>query len=237
MGRRTVLLIRSGMCGWNEVRSVLCSMPEVQLVGEATNGTIAMKLAATHRPAVIIAPETLDNDASLPLLSTLRRNVVPEAKVIILASRLRPSDISGFAEIGVSAHVLWADLSLAVFQQMVALLLRNPLVVASEEVVTVFMGLQNAGASSRRGEIPLTERERAVLRRLAEGRTHGEIASIEPMSRRTVERIVANLQAKLNAPSAFVLGLRAYEHGLIELDNRTQPADAHPVTRPTVRSL
>lgn len=61
----------------------------------------------------------------------------------------------------------------------------------------------------------LTARERAALRRLAEGLTRQEIAAAEGMSERTVQRIGADLREKLEAPTAFALGVKACQLGLI----------------------
>ncbi len=60
-----------------------------------------------------------------------------------------------------------------------------------------------------------TEREQLVLHRLAEGLTQEQIHKVDGLSMRTVGRIVASLEAKLDAKSQFVLGIRAAKLGLI----------------------
>lgn len=61
----------------------------------------------------------------------------------------------------------------------------------------------------------LTERERAVLQRLAEGLTREQVQAVESMSLRTVNRVVAALERKLDAPNVFALGARAAQLGLV----------------------
>lgn len=61
----------------------------------------------------------------------------------------------------------------------------------------------------------LTSRERIVLQRLAEGLTHKEIAQVEQVSLRTIERTIASLESKLGASNQFLLGKKAEHFGLL----------------------
>lgn len=72
------------------------------------------------------------------------------------------------------------------------------------------------GRGMHAGPVPLSERERAVLQWLGQGRTEKEVARAEGVSRRTVTRIVATLEVKLEAPTLFVLGQRARQLGLVD---------------------
>jgi DNA-binding NarL/FixJ family response regulator len=60
----------------------------------------------------------------------------------------------------------------------------------------------------------LTERERDVLRLLADGHTNREVAAQLYISTRTAEFHRANIQRKLRAKSRSELMRRACEHGL-----------------------
>ncbi len=73
------------------------------------------------------------------------------------------------------------------------------------------------GTSARDTPHRLTERERVVLQRLAEGLTQDQIAKVEDIPVRTVSRIVASLHRKLDAPSLVALGVRASCLGLVAL--------------------
>jgi len=65
-------------------------------------------------------------------------------------------------------------------------------------------------------EIPqLTEREREVLRLMAEGLSNKEIALRSEMKERTVEFHVSNILRKLGATSRVEAVVRAKERGII----------------------
>lgn len=61
----------------------------------------------------------------------------------------------------------------------------------------------------------LTGRELITLQQLAQGKTQKEIAETTRCSLRTVERTISLVEAKLDAPSQFVLGVRAAQLNLV----------------------
>jgi DNA-binding CsgD family transcriptional regulator len=54
-----------------------------------------------------------------------------------------------------------------------------------------------------------------VLWCMAQHQTHEEIAAQEFLSVRSVRRTIHDLQRKLDAPTTFLLGVRAAQYGLI----------------------
>jgi DNA-binding NarL/FixJ family response regulator len=212
--QRTVLLISSDDVGWREVRAILAAMPDVRVVGDTAEPAEARRLAAAHRPAAIIAAATLDDRPTIPLLAELHRDCCPAGKVILLAHRYEPGQLRTPEEAGIAGYLLWGDLSCATLRHALALLLAGEVILGSRAVVATFLaGLRGEGAG--RLAAGITERERAVLGWLAAGLTHEEITAVEPLSLRTVERIVAELQRKLDAPNHFVLAKKATQLGLI----------------------
>jgi DNA-binding CsgD family transcriptional regulator len=65
---------------------------------------------------------------------------------------------------------------------------------------------------------PLTERERQVVKLLADGYSNEEIAGILEISRRTVEAHRARIMLKLNTPSLAGLVKFALRTGLTAID-------------------
>jgi DNA-binding CsgD family transcriptional regulator len=74
---------------------------------------------------------------------------------------------------------------------------------------------RRAAALAAGGERAISAREREVLALLAEGRTNAEIAAALVLSEHTVHRHVANILAKLGAPSRAAAVARAAELGLL----------------------
>lgn len=219
MVKHVVLLVRSRECGWDEAKAVVTAQPEIQTVFEATDAQQAINIAQVNHPDVILSPAKLDNHPTHSMLAELRRHAAPDVKVIVLASRFSQEEILDFVDVGIVGHLLWADLSVEALEHLFALVLSNNFVVASQEIASAVVEqheLRRDRGFPPDDKIHVSERDRAVLRRLAEGRTRDEIAFAEAMSRRTVDRVIAQLEVKLDAPTPFVLGQRSVALGLIE---------------------
>jgi DNA-binding CsgD family transcriptional regulator/tetratricopeptide (TPR) repeat protein len=76
--------------------------------------------------------------------------------------------------------------------------------------------ISRATPVSRERPDDLTEREREVAVLIAEGRSNGEIASALIVSKRTVEKHVANILSKLGVASRAQIVRWAIKHGLVQ---------------------
>lgn len=214
--RRTVLLSSSHEFGWAELRQVLRTLEGVHLVGEATTANAVWRLASEFRPDLIIAAATLEGIAALPLLSELHRRVCPTSRIVVFASRLSPDELMLLDDASIDGYLLWSDLSLDLLGQCLSLMVTSDVILRSREVAQAFIDAQRGGLEGREIRASCSERELVVLKRLREGLNMQEIAAVEPMSVRTVQRIVADLHVKLDAPSLFQLGHKAIRFGLLD---------------------
>ncbi len=213
--QRTVLLLGADVVGWGELRQILADLPGVRVGGDTADLHEARRLAAAHAPDVIIAAATDTATPLLPQLAALRRACCPAAKIAVVAHRYTPGQVRAPLEAGIVGYLLWADLSGAVLRHALALLLVGDVVVGSRGVVTAFVAGLRGDAAARQAAAGISARERAILGHLAARRSYAAIAAAEGLGARTVERLVAGLEAKLDAPTHFVLALRAARLGLI----------------------
>jgi DNA-binding NarL/FixJ family response regulator len=216
MQRRPVLLIPSDDCGWAGVRLALAAWPDLRVIGEATTAAHGVELALLLQPDIIIAAAELEGTAMLPLLSELHRTACARSTIILLASQPRPADPAAIERVEIAGYLLWSDLSTEALRYCLAAVITGDVVVISQAVATALLAERQRGSGAHSEPVPLTARKRMVLRCLAEGRTHKEIAVAEGLSPRTVERTVARLEQKLGAPTQFVLGMKAAQLGLLD---------------------
>ncbi len=197
--QHTVLLLGSDAIGWGELRQVLADLPDVRVVGDTADPAAARRLAAAHIPDAIIAAATLDGHPILPLLAELRRTCCPATKAILVAADYAPGRLR----------------SPAVLRHCLAAAIAGDVILGSGAVVRRFVaGLRGEGPD-RLAASGVTTRERAILGGLAAGRSYDAIAQAEGIGARTVERVVADLERRLDAPNLFALGLRAAQLGLV----------------------
>ncbi len=214
MGQHTALLINSGKCGWTDLRLALEAMPEVCVVGEATSVDQARQLASSYTPDIIICSARVDGASVLPLLRDLRESVCTTSRIIALAAHLDRAELTAFSALGAAGYLLWGELSIEGLRRCLAAVVGGDVVVISRGAATGLAVAQTTPTDPRQA-VALNEREQAVLQRLAQGLTYRQVARVEPLSQRTVERIVATLEAKLDAPCQFILGMKAAESGLL----------------------
>lgn len=216
MQQGTVLLVRSDAVGWVEVRRVLDAHPQVSVVSEAMSARRAADLAGALKPGVILSAGRIGGVSTRSLLVDLRTRVVPRCRIVVITRRFDPAELDEFADVGIAGHLLWSDLSSDTLNQLLAVVMREEIVVVSRDVVDAFLASRRGAAGKTPLREALTRREEAVLRRLVRGMTHQQIADEELISRRTVERLVASLERKLDADNACALGWKAGRLGLVD---------------------
>jgi DNA-binding NarL/FixJ family response regulator len=212
----TALLVRSDDCGWSDLRLVLASIPGVRVVGEATDGARADELAVRLLPSVVIASASLNGASTVPLLARMHDDILPGSKIIVISRRFETRQVLEFSAIRASAQLVWDDLTVQSLSEVLSAIMSSDIVVMSRTVSDMSHLASETKPGRIANPIRLNVRERGILFGLAEGLTYDEIARVEKTSRRTVARIIAALEAKLDAPTQFALGRRVTQLHLLD---------------------
>lgn len=209
----TVTLLVSEHVGWSELREVLESMAEVRVIHESHTMEELQRTVITYQPNVIIADALIDHRPTASQLDDLRLHHSPSTKIILLGSYYIHNSTGSPVDTGIVGYLLWNNLSSRTLRLALALLCTSDMRIVSEtaakQYVTALCGVSDTSVPY------LTQNELITLQRLAEGRTHETIARDLRVSRRTVERIVAELEQKFDAQNKFVLAVKAAHFGLI----------------------
>ncbi len=205
-----VFLIGADTLAWDGLRTIVTRMPDVDLAGETFEPRGAAEAVAEAAPEAVLLCSPLQGRSSAGLARRLRERC-PGVKIVVLAEGLEPEDLPTYAAARVSGYLVVSALNAAALQLGLRAVLQANLVVAADTVAAAVAAAFSSGALTvtRSPAVVLKEREQAVLRGLAAGLTRDEIAAAEHLSVRTVERIVATLAMQFDAPSAFVLGMKA----------------------------
>ncbi len=200
-------------------RMILAAEPDIEVVGEAENGREAIEVARWRRPNIVLM------DVQMPILDGIE------------ATR----QIVGVAQNEAAPRVLILttfELDEYVYDALVAgasgfLLKNGPPEQLVEAVRTVAAGggllapkvtRRVIEAFSRRARSPhlrnqldsLTEREREILRLVADGLTNREIADRLVVGEATVKTHISNVLGKLGLRDRVQAVIFAYESGLVE---------------------
>lgn len=174
------------------------------VVGEAAEAAQALEVAARARPELAVVDVALPGVSGLELCRRLRRRF-PEMKVVLLSMFDEPEWRAEAARAGASAYLL-KD---APPEEFLAALRR----VAQGERL-----LPEAAPS-----LPLTEREREVVRLLAQGKRTPEIAALLSRSVTTIRSHKASAMRKLGVRTTRELVQAAVRLGLVPTLNLPQP--------------
>lgn len=215
MPASTVLLTSSHELGWTDLRNALRSMEGVRVIGEATTAKQARRLAMAHSPDVILSALTVAGEATLPLLGELRRECCLTSKFLLFATHFDAGDLAALADLRPAGYLLWGDLTCESLRYCLGAVITGDIMVSSRAVGLAFIETQCGALLNGKDPLRLSARARAVLQGLANGLTRKEIALALRLSEPTVKRIVADLEARLDAPNPFALGMTAARLGLV----------------------
>ena len=208
-----VLLVDDHQILRDGLRLSLRQAPDLEIVGEAGDGLSALRLAAELRPDVVVMDIRLP-DADGVELSRQILAVKPETRIVILTGLVEREHLDRALAAGIHRYVLKVD---AASQLITAIrrARRNEAYVSPEVAAALVGKYQEFLTASRRNEHSvLSEREEAVLKLIADGRSTKETAGDLGVSIKTVESHRRNIMGKLDLGSVAELTKYAIRKGL-----------------------
>jgi DNA-binding NarL/FixJ family response regulator len=194
-------LVRKGF------RRILDDDPEIRVIGEAADGTEAVKLAQELKPRVIVM------DMSMPGLNGMQASieilkVLPNTAILMLSMYSEENYVRNALEAGAKGYILKnaMDIDLAAAIKQVA---------AGQRVIAP--GLLSSTPEPDPDDGKLTNREKQILQLIAEGKSNKEIAALLELSVNTVSVHRANLMEALGIHRTAELVLYAVRKGLVHI--------------------
>lgn len=195
------------------LRSLLSSYPDIEVVGEAEDGTAAFQAVTELGPHVILLDIQMFGVDGIEIASRILRNS-PQVKIIILTAYDNDEYILGAFRAGAYAYLLKNSSDETVVETIRLVQQGQRLLSPSlmDQVLRQFHILAQAHASR---EHKLSQDEVHVLARIANGATNEEIAREIHWSERTVKRKIEEITIKLGARNRAQAVAIAIKEGLI----------------------
>lgn len=190
---------------------VIESMPGYVVVGHAMNVAQAVQVCRRERPNVIVLDLVLQDDSGLALLDAVKR-ACPVVRVLVFSGNIWSATLRGALAAGVHG-VLEKMASLADFRTALQTVSEGR-VYFSPLVSEQLRNLVNRRTTAIKRPVPLTSREKTVLRHLAEGFTAREVAAMLGISSYTVANHRSNLMHKIGLRGVAQISLYAAQIGL-----------------------
>lgn len=180
--------------------SLLDLQPDVDVVATAADGDQALAAVWEHRPDVLLTDIEMPGRTGLDLAAELSEQGCP-TRVLIVTMFARSGYLRRAMDAGVAGYLL-KD---APIGELVAALRR---VHAGERVVAPELAVAAFDTAN-----PLTDRERELLREVAEGASNAAIAVRLHLAEGTVRNYLSAAMAKLNARNRTAAAKLARERG------------------------
>jgi len=192
-------------------RMILAAQPDMEILGEASNGREAVELAERLQPDVVVM------DVAMPDLNGIEATrrmatAAPRARVLALSMHKDSVYVREILKAGARGYLLKDAFDRDLLAAVRA-------VARGEGYLSP--AVSDAVLNDYRRHVTdpldlLTSREREVLQMIAEGKTNKEVATTLGLSVYTVDSHRGRIMEKLNVHSASELVRVALRHGLVE---------------------
>lgn len=202
-------LVREGIAAF------LRCTEDIEVVAEAADGLEAIEKAKQTHPHIVIMDVAMPKLGGLEATIEIKKND-PSVRILVLTQYDEKEYISRFLKAGVSGYLLkravGSDLLSAISAIMKGETYLHPSI--ASKVVDGYLGKDTITADGSYDM--LTDREKQILKLVAEGHTHKEIAEMLAISPKTVIAHQSNLCEKLGLNSKADIIKFAFSKAIIK---------------------
>ena len=215
------------------IRAMLAVVPDIEMVGEATNGREAVEQARSLQPDVILMDLVMPEVDGIEAIRRIKAEQ-PEAHILVLTTFAGEEKIFS----AIKAGALGYQLKDSDPDELVSAIRQVCRGESSLHPTIARKVLEELSSPPERPPTPdpLTAREVEVLRLVAQGRDNREIAEMLVISEATARTHVSNILGKLHLASRTQAVLYALREGLTSLDDAATLGEADEGKDPSANS-
>jgi len=200
-------IVREGL------RALIETEPGMTLVGEASDGIEAIRLARALKPDVILLDLVMPHKDGLAAIAEIKRDQ-PKARILVLTSFAEDDKVFPAIKAGALGYLL-KDTTPQGLLQAIRDVYQGESSLHPTIARKLISELHRPSSPPPAGE-ELTEREVQVLGLVAQGLSNQEIADHLVISERTVRKHVSNVLGKLHLANRTQATLYAIRTGIVE---------------------
>lgn len=216
MEANTVVLIDDHQLVRAGLKNLIGNLEGFRVIGEGSGGAEAVSLVKRDQPDICLLDISMGDMSGIDALNQMRGEDCG-TKVIILSMHDSPEYVTQALRAGAHGYLLKdsaeTELNLALNAVMENQVYLSPRV--SGDLVKA--ALSGQGSMESDDQIPLTARQKEILKHIADGKATKEIAWELGLSAKTVESHRAQIMERLEIRDIAGLIRYAFKHGMTEL--------------------
>jgi DNA-binding NarL/FixJ family response regulator len=203
-------ILRAGL------KALLTSNPHFDVVGEADNGRDAIRRVIDLKPDLVIMDLNMPGLNGMDAIREIKERM-PEIKTLVLTIHNEEEYVLASLKAGANGYVLKDATQNELMTAAERVLSGKTYLSAeiTEKVVNSYLNTNNVNQEPITRWDTVTQRERQILKLIAEGHTNKSMAEYLCISVKTVEKHRANLMKKLDLHSVSALTTYALDKGII----------------------
>lgn len=217
MGIIRILLVDDHAMLREGLKALLNSSEDIQVIAEASDGRQAIDYVREYSPDVVVM------DMAMPGMDGLdaTRHIIkerPQTKILVLSQHENERYVLPILQAGALGYVLKRAFA-GELVTAIRTVYQGESFVSPSITKMLLLNYRQQGPSVDHDKDVLTDREREILKLVAEGRSSQEIADLLNLSKKTVTVHRTNIMTKLGIHNRSNLIKYAISHGLVELDS------------------
>ena len=212
--RIRVLLVDDHAVVRKGLRGFFDQLDDIEVVGEASDGSEGVALARRHKPDVVLMDLLMPNMDGVTAIGRIKAEL-PETEIVTMTSFIEEEKVTAALEAGASGYVL-KDAEADEVAQAIRAAYGGEVHLDPAVARLLAQRMRNKKSPTDDLVEPLTDREKDVIRLLGQGMSNKEIGTALFITERTARTYVSNILGKLGLASRTQAALWAVEHKLAE---------------------
>jgi DNA-binding NarL/FixJ family response regulator len=216
----TVILVDDHEVVRNGVRAYLDTLPDYQVVGEASSGEQALSLVTELIPDIVLMDLIMPGMDGVETIRRIKKTS-PRTQVVVLTSYHEDVHIFPALKAGAISYIL-KDMKMEKLVEALHRAAQGEVTLHPRVAVRVLQNIRGENADAEPLFTELTERELDVLKLIANGLTNSQIADQLIISENTVKGHVSNILSKLHVADRTQVAVYAWQKGIVHRDQSAE---------------
>jgi len=215
-----ILLVDDHVLFRKGLASLLASQPDIEVIGEASDGIEAIHAAKELKPDLIMMDINMPECDGLQATRIIKQSM-PQVKIVMLTASDDDEYLFEAIKIGAQGYLL-KDLELYQLLDLLESISKGEAILSSAMATKIFKEFNRSSHNGRQrdnNEEELTDREVTILKYVAQGLMNKEIADTLDISENTVKIHLRNILEKLHLKNRIQAAVYAVRQGIAGTDS------------------